>query len=91
MLLIESFQPINLRTYSPLKDEGVAEAFRRDAEIEANRAKAISLTELDFQSGAGVAEGTSEGDALKLSCESCSSCLKTPVFSREVYGSFRQD
>jgi putative addiction module component (TIGR02574 family) len=29
------------------EDEGVAEALRRDAEIEANSSEAISLTELD--------------------------------------------
>ncbi len=29
------------------EDEGIAEALRRDAEIEANSAEAISLTELD--------------------------------------------
>jgi putative addiction module component (TIGR02574 family) len=31
------------------EDEGVAEALRRDAEMEANHAKAISLPELDSQ------------------------------------------
>lgn len=31
------------------EDEGVAEALRRDAEIEADSAKAISLVELDSQ------------------------------------------
>ena len=31
------------------EDEGVAEALRRDAEIEADSAKAISLAELDSQ------------------------------------------
>ena len=31
------------------EDEGVAEALRRDAELEANPANAISLPELDFQ------------------------------------------
>lgn len=31
------------------EDEGVAEALRRDAEIEANPAKAISLAELDSE------------------------------------------
>jgi len=31
------------------EDEGIAEALRRDAEIEANPAKAISLPELDSQ------------------------------------------
>jgi putative addiction module component (TIGR02574 family) len=31
------------------EDEGIAEAFRRDAEIEADPAKAVSLAELDSQ------------------------------------------
>ena len=31
------------------EDEGVAEALRRDAEIDANPAQAISLTQLDAQ------------------------------------------
>jgi hypothetical protein len=31
------------------EDEGVAEALRRDAEIEANPAQAVSLAELDSQ------------------------------------------
>jgi hypothetical protein len=37
-------------------DEGVVEALRRDAEIEADSAKAISLVELDSQSQGRRAE-----------------------------------
>jgi len=48
----------SLPVFYPIEDEGVAEALRRDAEIEADHAQAISLADWNHRSKAGVADAS---------------------------------